>query len=148
MDVIHPQLTLPVTKLTVMPSLEILDIGRNKIKRLPTQPGSLVNLRVGSLFGPMDTRPYVLMVFQVFSFYRNKITRLPPYLVKFTHLSILRAEQNPWEWPPKRLMESQSPTKDFIKTIQHWIEDNAPSEHRSLSSDSTLREESGLESRR
>ena len=29
-----------------MPSLEILDIGRNKIKRLPTQPGSLVNLRV------------------------------------------------------------------------------------------------------
>ena len=131
-----------------MPSLEILDIGRNKIKRLPTQPGSLVNLRVGLLFGPMDTRPYVLMVFQVFSFYRNKITRLPPYLVMFTHLSILRAEQNPWEWPPKRLMDSQSPTKDFIKTIQHWIEDNAPSEHRSLSSDSTLREESDLESRR
>ena len=29
-----------------MPSLEILDIGRNKIKRLPTQPGSLVNIRV------------------------------------------------------------------------------------------------------
>lgn len=39
-------LTPPVTKLTVMPSLEILDIGRNKIKRLPTQPGSLVNIRV------------------------------------------------------------------------------------------------------
>ncbi len=32
-----------------MPSLEILDIGRNKIKRLPTQPGSLVNLRVRTL---------------------------------------------------------------------------------------------------
>lgn len=29
-----------------MPSLEILDIGRNKIKRLPSEPGSLVNLRV------------------------------------------------------------------------------------------------------
>lgn len=43
------QLTPPVTKLTVMPSLEILDIGRNKIKRLPTQPGSLVNLRVRTL---------------------------------------------------------------------------------------------------
>ena len=100
------------------------------------------------MLGPPDTRPYILMTLQVFSFYRNKITRLPPYLVKFNHLSILRAEQNPWEWPPKRLMESQSPTKDFIKTIQHWIEDNAPSEHRSLSSDSTLREESGLESRR
>jgi Leucine-rich repeat (LRR) protein len=112
-----------------MPSLEILDIGRNKIKRLPTQPGSLVNLRV-------------------FSFYRNKITRLPSYLVKFIHLSILRAEQNPWEWPPKRLMETQSPTKDFIKSIQHWIEDNAPSEQRNLTSDSTMREELGLESRR
>ena len=30
-----------------MPSLEILDISRNKIKRLPSQPGSLINLRVG-----------------------------------------------------------------------------------------------------
>jgi Leucine-rich repeat (LRR) protein len=29
-----------------MPSLEILDISRNKIKRLPSQPGSLANLRV------------------------------------------------------------------------------------------------------
>ncbi|KAM5534101.1 hypothetical protein V8D89_012282 [Ganoderma adspersum] len=32
--------------LTVMPSLEILDISRNKIKRFPSQPGSLVNLRI------------------------------------------------------------------------------------------------------
>ncbi|KAI0302117.1 RAM signaling pathway protein-domain-containing protein [Russula brevipes] len=110
--------------LTIMPSLEILDIGRNKIKRLPTQPGFLVNLRV-------------------FSFYRNKITRLPPYLVKFTHLSILRAEQNPWEWPPKRLMETQSPTKDFIKSVQRWIEDNTRDMNHSA-----LREEPGLEPRR
>jgi Leucine-rich repeat (LRR) protein len=29
-----------------MPSLEILDISRNKIKRLPTTAGSLVNLKV------------------------------------------------------------------------------------------------------
>ncbi|KAI0006106.1 RAM signaling pathway protein-domain-containing protein [Russula compacta] len=114
---------------TVMPSLEILDIGRNKIKRLPTEAGSLINLRV-------------------FSFYRNKITRLPPYFVKFTHLSILRAEQNPWEWPPKRLMETQSPMKDFIKAVQQWVEDNSPSEHRSLTADSTLREDSGLDPRR
>lgn len=33
-------------QLTVMPSLEILDISRNKLKRLPSQPGTLVGLRV------------------------------------------------------------------------------------------------------
>lgn len=31
-----------------MPSLEILDMSRNKIKRLPSQPGSLTNLRVST----------------------------------------------------------------------------------------------------
>jgi hypothetical protein len=29
-----------------MPSLEVLDIGRNKVKKLPSEPGTLVNLRV------------------------------------------------------------------------------------------------------
>jgi Leucine-rich repeat (LRR) protein len=130
-----------------MPSLEILDIGRNKVKTLPAQPGSLVNLRVRSLLLP-DTYTYFLLIFQVFSFYRNKITRLPPYLVEFTNLSILRAEQNPWEWPPKRVMETQDPTKEFILAVQRWIEDNRPSEHRGLIADSTLREEPGLEPRR
>ncbi|KAI0065424.1 hypothetical protein BV25DRAFT_1821826 [Artomyces pyxidatus] len=104
--------------LTVMPSLEILDIGRNKIKRLPSQPGSLVNLRV-------------------FSFYKNKITRLPPYLTKFTRLSILRVEQNPLEWPPKAIVDTQANMKDWIKTIQQWIETNtASSEQRAFSADS------------
>ncbi|KAI9446381.1 RAM signaling pathway protein-domain-containing protein [Lactarius indigo] len=91
--------------LTAMSSLEILDIGRNKLNQaaLPTR---------------------------VFSFYKNKITRLPPYIAKFTRLSILRAEQNPWEWPPKSIMEVQPTTKDFIKTVQQWIEANASSEYR------------------
>ena len=48
-------------------------------------------------------------------------------MAKFTRLSILRAEQNPWEWPPKNVMESQS--KDFVKTVQQWIEGNPPPEH-------------------
>ncbi len=103
----------------------------------------------GLLFVPgTRTRALTHIIFQVFSSYRNKITRLPPYLVKFTHLSVLRAEQNPWEWPPKKLMETQSPSKDFIKTIQHWIEDNTPLEHHNLTSDSILCEESDLESQR
>ena len=144
----YSQVTTRIIKLTVMPSLEILDIGRKKVKRLPTQPGSLVNLRVRTPPLLPDTHSYFLLIFQVFSFYRNKITRLPPYLVKFTHLSILRAEQNPWEWPPKRLMETQSPTKDFILAIQQWIEDNTLSDHRNLTADSILREDPGLEPRR
>ena len=36
-------------QLTAIPSLEILDISRNKIKRLPVQPASLSNLRVRAL---------------------------------------------------------------------------------------------------
>lgn len=39
-----------------MPSLEILDIGRNKIETLPADPGTLVNLRVSifSLFSVLE----------------------------------------------------------------------------------------------
>jgi hypothetical protein len=84
----------------------------------------------------------------VFSVYKNKITRLPPYLVKFTRLFILRAEQNPWEWPPKGFMDAHSATKDFIKTFQQWVEVNAPLEQRNLLADSALREEPGPEPRR
>jgi hypothetical protein len=39
-----------------MPSLEILDIGRNKIQLLPVDPGTLVNLRVSDLFQLSCTR--------------------------------------------------------------------------------------------
>jgi len=45
-------------------------------------------------------------------------------------------------------METQSPTKHFILAIQHWIEDNASSEYRSLTTDTTSREDLGLEPRR
>lgn len=36
-------------QLCELPSLEILDISRNKIRKLPSEPGSLLNLRVGAL---------------------------------------------------------------------------------------------------
>jgi len=35
-----------------MPSLEILDISRNKIRKLPADPGRLINLRVSWPSGP------------------------------------------------------------------------------------------------
>jgi len=41
---------LNIWQLTLMSSLDTLDISHNKIKRLPTQPGNLVNLRVRTAF--------------------------------------------------------------------------------------------------
>jgi hypothetical protein len=42
-----------------MPLLEILDIRRNKIKRFPSHPGNLVNLRVRWLWLLLFLRPLI-----------------------------------------------------------------------------------------
>ncbi|KAJ6488546.1 RAM signaling pathway protein-domain-containing protein [Mycena vitilis] len=95
--------------LTLLPSLDTLDISHNKIKRLPTQPGKLLNLRV-------------------FCLSRNKLTRLPIYLSKFYKLEVLQLERNPFEWPPKsvvsqsRIPESPGAMRDWIRSVQKWIE--------------------------
>ncbi|KDQ60678.1 hypothetical protein JAAARDRAFT_31655 [Jaapia argillacea MUCL 33604] len=100
--------------LTVMTSLEVLDIGRNKIKRLPSQPGSLVHLRV-------------------FSISRNKLTRLPSYMTKFHNLNLFQVDHNPIEWPPKDVMEvptgsdGKQAMKNWVRSVQRWIEDNSAS---------------------
>jgi len=60
-----------------MPSLEVLDIGRNKVKRLPTQPGSLVNLRVRIAL-LLDTYAYFPSIFRCSRF---TVTRSPDYLL-------------------------------------------------------------------
>ncbi|KAL8280830.1 hypothetical protein RQP46_006834 [Phenoliferia psychrophenolica] len=57
-----------------MPSLEILDISRNKIKKLP-----------------------------VFSITKNRIKRLPAYIAQMSHLRVLKVDHNPLEWPPKEI---------------------------------------------
>ncbi|KZT11311.1 uncharacterized protein LAESUDRAFT_747064 [Laetiporus sulphureus 93-53] len=110
--------------LTVMPSLEILDISRNKIKRLPSQPGSLTNLRV-------------------FSIVRNKIHKLPPYISQFRELTLLKVDQNPWEWPPKHVLQPDENLndpdrmKEWIRRVQTWIEENIePPTQRKTSEDS------------
>ena len=41
-----PPLLLTLPQLISMPSLEVLDISRNRIKRLPPDPGALRNLKV------------------------------------------------------------------------------------------------------
>lgn len=65
---------------------------------------------------------------KVFSFSRNKVTRLPTYLTKFHKLEVLELERNPIEWPPKfiiehpRKPETAQSMKDWIRGVQNWIE--------------------------
>nr|GAT53338.1 leucine-rich repeat-containing protein SOG2 [Mycena chlorophos] len=95
--------------LTLLPALDTLDISHNRIKRLPTQPGKLLNLRV-------------------FCLARNKLTRLPIYISKFYKLEVLQLDRNPLEWPPKaiatqpRVLDSPQATRDWIRSVQKWIE--------------------------
>ncbi|KAJ1309775.1 hypothetical protein OPQ81_006541 [Rhizoctonia solani] len=93
---------------TKMPSLEILDIGRNKIQLLPAEPGTLVNLRV-------------------FSLSKNRITRLPAYFVDFRNLKMLKVDNNPIEWPPASVVQDRIPPTDktedmiqFITQLKQW----------------------------
>lgn len=44
-------LTILYLQLTILPSLEILDLSRNNIRELPTQPGTLAKLQVSHLIG-------------------------------------------------------------------------------------------------
>jgi hypothetical protein len=116
-------------QLTVIPSLDTLDISHNRLKRLPSQPGSLINLRVRNLFSPY-IQQCNKQFHQVFCFSRNKVTRLPSYLSKFHRLNILKVDRNPIEWPPKFVMDASGSLdtaqamKDWIRTIQRWMDDD------------------------
>jgi Leucine-rich repeat (LRR) protein len=67
-------------QLTEMPSLEILDLSKNRLERLPESPGRMVNLKVLSLTN-------------------NNLYTLPPYLVELTALKVFKVDQNPIVWP-------------------------------------------------
>ena len=70
-----------------MPQLEILELGRNKIKALPTNPGTLVNLKV-------------------FSISKNKLTKIPTYIHLFKNLKIFKIDGNPIKWPNQSILSS------------------------------------------
>ncbi|GAA6060602.1 hypothetical protein JCM10212_004581 [Sporobolomyces blumeae] len=72
-----------------MPSIEILDISRNKIRKLPQNPGTLVNLKV-------------------FSVAKNRVKRLPTWFTSMTHLKVLKLDHNPLEWPPREITTFQT----------------------------------------
>ena len=91
-----------------MPALEILDISRNKIKKLPATPGTLVNLKV-------------------FSFAKNRVRRLPNWLGRMPQLKMLKLDHNPLEWPPKEILQLPSSSgtadKDSSKRGVHESDD-------------------------
>ncbi|GAA5912070.1 hypothetical protein JCM5296_001358 [Sporobolomyces johnsonii] len=72
-----------------MPSIEILDISRNKIRKLPQNPGTLLNLKV-------------------FSIAKNRIKRLPTWFTAMSHLKVLKLDHNPLDWPPKEVSTFQT----------------------------------------
>lgn len=117
-------------QLTLIRSLEILDISRNKIKRLPTQPGSLSKLRVRFSIWFVD-KIQTTFCFQVLCIARNRVTRLPEYLTDFSNLDVLKVDHNPIEWPPKPIIETDgSPSdsqamKDWILGLQRWLRENS-----------------------
>ncbi|KAG6335723.1 hypothetical protein ID866_3365 [Astraeus odoratus] len=126
------KLSLTGLQLTLMPSLQILDISRNRIKQLPAQPGSLVNLHVLCIS-------------------RNKITRLQAYLSDFTHLNILKLDHNPIEWPPKAVLEAGGSSSDpgaakqWILSMQKWLKENShPHSNARKPSTDSVRSERGL----
>ncbi|TIA89251.1 hypothetical protein E3P99_02160 [Wallemia hederae] len=107
-------------------ALEILELGRNKIKKLPKDPGTLTNLKV-------------------FSISKNKLTRIPAYIHKFTNLRIIKLDSNPIEWPPSSVIESLNLTaqkavtnkldtdKDkldvemeaWVRALREWLKEHA-----------------------
>ena len=63
-----------------MPSLEILDLSKNRISSFPVEPGRLINLKVLSLTN-------------------NKLYALPEYIVDFAGMTVFKVDNNPLEWP-------------------------------------------------
>ncbi|KAG6886022.1 hypothetical protein C0993_005206 [Termitomyces sp. T159_Od127] len=99
--------------LTLMPSLDTLDISHNRIKKLPIEAGYLVHLRVENLF--------VLLC------------RVIDFCLQFPNLEVLQIERNPLEWPPKAViektdsLESRNAMKDWVRSLQDWIEEDCRS---------------------
>ena len=67
---------------------------------------------------------------QVFSFTKNKITRLPSYFPQFRRLELLKLDRNPIEWPPRNVLQNdashsgEKEMKEWIANILDWVDYN------------------------
>lgn len=102
-------LTIFPAVLCEMPSLEILDISRNKIRKLPPTPGTLVRLKV-------------------FSIAKNRVKRLPVWFTAMTQLKVLKLDHNPLDWPPRDVStfpgtaDGQTLSKqEEAEEMQRWL---------------------------
>jgi hypothetical protein len=78
-----------VLQICQLTSLEILDLGRNKLKILPPELVKLTSLKVLSV-------P------------KNRIETLPLCLAEMTSLQVLKFEGNPIRFPPKEVLQPQA----------------------------------------
>lgn len=113
----------PTSQLCSMPSIEILDISRNKIRKLPANPGTLVNLKVLSIA-------------------KNRIKRLPVWFTTMSHLKVLKLDHNPLEWPPRDVatfspsiagqpmskQEEADEMQRWLPALMTWMRDHQDSE--------------------
>lgn len=85
-----------------MPCLEILDMGRNKLRLLPPELVNLTSLKVLSLL-------------------RNRIEELPLFLGDITSLTVLRTAGNPITFPPHEILQPQatSPPDGAFQEVGH-----------------------------
>jgi Leucine-rich repeat (LRR) protein len=70
-----------------MPSLEILDLSKNKISSFPVEPGRLIYLNVLSMS-------------------HNKLYSLPEYIADFDVMTVFKVDDNPLEWPVRYFFTS------------------------------------------
>lgn len=82
-----------------MSSLEILDLGRNKLRILPPQLAKLTSLKVLSI-------------------QKNRIEDLPLCLAEMGSLQVLKLDGNPIRFPPKEILQPQAsspPNGGYLK---------------------------------
>jgi len=89
-----------------MTSLEILDIGRNKLTTLPPELVKLTSLKVMAVG-------------------KNRLETLPLYIADMAALQVLKLETNPIKFPPKEIFDVQQPYRETHQPSDNDTDDVA-----------------------